>query len=96
MATGPRRYREVLLRPLLLRALNKNQILILSEVGSASITCLLKGLSKENRIPLSTLKLNAKILKGLGLVEYGQFRDAKLTDAGYLILNLIKNDDANR
>lgn len=98
MATGSRLYREVLLnqsaclKPLLLKALNNNQVLILSMVDGSSATNLLKGLSEEHRIPLSTLKLNAKILKGLGLIAYQESRHLELTDAGCLVLKIINYD----
>jgi hypothetical protein len=99
MATGSRLYREVLLnqssclRPLLLKALNRNQILILSMVDGSSVTNLLKGLSDEYRIPLSTLKLNVKILRGLGLVTYKESHPAELTETGSLVLQIINRDN---
>ncbi|MCW6160388.1 MAG: hypothetical protein LVQ95_04865 [Candidatus Micrarchaeales archaeon] len=46
----------------------------------------------ERGIPLSTLKLNAKILKELELVDFSdgsRLRDARLTDAGSQILGII-------
>jgi len=75
---------------LLLRALNKNQILILKYAGNGfkTITSLLRFLSKEFGIPLSTLKLNAKILKDLKLIDYSLGR-LSLTKAGITVLKLI-------
>jgi len=78
----------------LLRALNKNQILILSEIennSSETITSLLTKLSKKSKIPLSTLKLNAKILRELGLITFGN--SVKLTDFGKFIVQIIGGDD---
>jgi len=83
------------LRLLLLRALNKNQVLILSEIKNIkneSITKILKRISFSNDIPLSTLKLNAKILKGLNLVKFGNnsyFQAARSTDFGKFVLKII-------
>ncbi|MDE1868790.1 MAG: hypothetical protein KGH60_02380, partial [Candidatus Micrarchaeota archaeon] len=57
------------IRPVLARALNPNQILILSRVnGIDGITSLLNGISDTTGVPLSTLKLNAKVLKDIGLI----------------------------
>ena len=80
------------------RALNRNQRLILSEIKQSqneSITNLLKRISKEHKIPLSTLKLNARILRDLGLIDFGtnsDFRSAKLTEEGAEVLALISRD----
>jgi hypothetical protein len=96
MATGSRHYREVqlekisCLKPLLLRALNENQILILSEAGGSCITALLKGISAGSGIPLSTLKLNARILREMGLLKYEQSRPAEPTEYGCLVLGIIQ------
>ena len=96
MATGLRPHREVqldkisCLKPLLLRALNGNQMLILSEAGGSCITALLKDISERSGIPLSTLKLNARILKEMELIAYGQSSNAELTDAGSLTLAILK------
>jgi hypothetical protein len=79
---------------LLSRALNKNQILILSEVSSSSqtITSLLKRLSKNHGISLSTLKLNAGILRELELLEFGNCHDAKLTGLGEYVMSYFGGD----
>ena len=49
-------------RNLILRTLNDNQMLILNAVASRerSLTSILKELSVECGVPLSTLKLNAR------------------------------------
>ena len=98
MATGLRPHREVqldklyYLKPLLLRALNNNQILILSEIGGSCITTVLKNLSARSGIPLSTLKLNAKVLKKLGLIRYDEFYEARLTETGSMALGIINSN----
>ncbi len=57
------------------------------------ITRILAELSEERLVPYSTLKFNAKVLKGLGLVDYGTASDpvdVRLTDSGRLILTILK------
>jgi len=85
-----KRQREVLKR-LLVRAFNKNQILILSEIkDDSTITSFLTNLSRDSEIPLSTLKLNAKILKQLDLISFNS--TAQLTKFGKFILKLLGGD----
>lgn len=77
------------------KALNKNQILLLKKIKTNSkftITALIETVSRENKVPVSTLKLNAKILKNLGLIEFGNSHGVKLTSSGVLILNLMGCD----
>lgn len=98
MARESRLYREVLLKkgkclkPLILRALNSNQLLILSSIDGSCATPLLERLSEERRIPLSTLKLNARILCDLGLVEFKSFCPIMITDLGLLVLEITGTD----
>lgn len=85
------------LRKLLLRALNENQRLILESINGKhrSLNALLEELSRKKRKPLSTLKLNARILKELGLIEYGTKDDPKpvrLTEEGKLVLTILRGD----
>jgi hypothetical protein len=80
----------------LLRAINKNQRLILSHVGESTgrITPTLQELSGRYGIPLSTLKLNAKILKELDLIRYPTIstqREVELSDLGRLVLNIVED-----
>lgn len=78
------------LRLVVLRSLNDKQLLILSNAdGNSSITSLLSWLSERDGIPISTLKLNAKILKGLGLIDYNG-APARVTSLGKLILSMIR------
>lgn len=79
------------LKTLLLKALNRNQLLILSEVafcGGNSITCILTDMSSRTGIPLSTLKLNANILKEMELIVYDN-HPAALTEAGKMTIRLL-------
>lgn len=80
----------------MLRAFNKNQILILSQISnnsSETISSLLRKLEKEFKVPLSTLKLNAKILKDLNLIDFGNSSPAKLTELGKFIINIIGGEE---
>ena len=85
------------LRVLILRTLNDNQLLVLNAVAEReqSLTSLLKQLSEEYQIPLSTLKLNARILRELNLISYGSIRHkrtAQLESLGKFILRLLLDD----
>jgi hypothetical protein len=79
------------LRKLLARALNKNQLIILSEIenNSQTLTSFLIKLSKATKIPLSTLKFNAKVLKQLGIITFADFSNAELTKFGKIIFTII-------
>ncbi|MBI1972106.1 MAG: hypothetical protein HYS53_02290 [Candidatus Aenigmarchaeota archaeon] len=83
------------LKKLLARALNKNQILILSELDEnfpGSVSSFLSSLSSEQNIPLSTLKLNAKVLKRLGLVEFSENSAPITTEAGKFVLIFLRGE----
>lgn len=57
-----------------------------------SLTSLLKQLSEEYGVPLSTLKLNARILRELKLISYGSIhnkRSARLEDLGSFVVGLV-------
>lgn len=82
------------LRRVLTRAINPNQLLILSETSRncASISSILSSASERHRVPLSTLKLNARVLRDLGLISCGSASDpqpARLTEAGRTVLSMI-------
>ncbi len=80
------------LRLVLLRVLNEKQILILSNIdGISSITYLLGYLSERWSIPLSTLKLNARILRSMKLIEYANAQ-AQVTPTGRLVLRMMLGD----
>ena len=77
------------------RSLNKNQTLILSEVSKnsfESITHLLKRISKSTGISISTLKLNARILRSLGLIAFGNGSIVHLTDFGKYIAKICLDE----
>ena len=83
------------LKRILLRAINGNQRLILSHVGESTgrITPTLQELSGRYGIPLSTLKLNAKILKELDLIRYPTVStkgEVELSDLGRFVLSIIE------
>ena len=85
------------LRNLILRTLNDNQLLVLNAVAERqqSLTSLLKQISEEYEIPLSTLKLNARILRELNLISYGSIRDkraAQLENLGRFVIRLLLDD----
>jgi len=46
-------------------------------------------MEKNYAISLSTLKLNARILRELGLIRFGNSSPAKLTRTGKLIVQLL-------
>jgi len=82
-----------ILKKLLTKTLNGNQLLLLNKIAENkenTISSLLNGISKENRIPLSTLKLSSKKLKDLELIDCGDYRKVELTNSGMLVLNVLK------
>lgn len=87
------------LRRLILRTLNDNQLLILTSIASQrrSLTSLLKDLSETREIPLSTLKLNARILRELNLISYGSTQEKRLAEVeklGSFVLRLLGDEPA--
>ena len=87
---------EVDLRRLLLRALNENQVLILSNISGRGerVSHILQRICDARGVPLSTLKLNAKILRELRLIRYGTLSmpdEAQLTSLGREVLRLVDN-----
>lgn len=79
---------------MILRTLNQNQVIVLRAVAGhdQSLTSLLKQLSEDNGVPLSTLKLNARILRELRLISYGSIGDrkvARLEDLGRFVFGLL-------
>ena len=56
------------------------------------MTSLLKKISEESGVPLSTLKLNARILRELNMISYGSVEERRLAEVkplGSLVLRLI-------
>jgi hypothetical protein len=89
------------LRRLLLRALNENQVLILSNIGERGerVSRILQRISEARGVPLSTLKLNAKILRELRLIHYGTLSEpdeAELTPLGRKVLSVVDEPDHRR
>jgi len=81
-----------------LRTINKNQVLILTNIPRvpASVTSVLRGISRRHQIPLSTLKRNAQILKELNLIAYGDppnFSGVELTELGRFISSLTVSEE---
>jgi transketolase len=86
------------LRRIVLRTINKNQVLILTNIPRvpASVTSVLREISRRHKIPLSTLKRNAQILKEFNLIVYGDppnFSGVELTELGRFISNLTISED---
>jgi hypothetical protein len=82
---------------LILRTLNDNQILVLKAVAERrqSLTSLLRQLSMDHGVPLSTLKLNARILRELNLISYGsltQRKVARLESLGRFVYRVIDGE----
>ncbi len=88
------------LRKVLLKALNDKQLLILSHLqinryADNTITSVINLMSNSLGIPVSTLKLNAKALRELGLIEFSrgsELKPARLTRFGRSIIDLIDSD----
>jgi hypothetical protein len=69
----------------------------MKNIQNETITRILNRISFSHDVPLSTLKLNAKILKRLNLITCGNnshFQTARLTDFGWFVVKMI-NDDEN-
>ena len=80
---------------LFLRALNDNQIFLLKHIDgeSRSLNSFLREITDTSERSLSTLKLNARILKDLELIDYGSKTDpepVRLTEAGEEVLWILE------
>lgn len=81
----------------MLRALTKNQVLLLNEVeknSTKTITSLVNKVSKKQKIPVSTLKLNARNLRQLGLIDHSLFEPVSLTNLGKLVFKIVTQDSS--
>ena len=91
------RMQEKKLGRLLVRGFTKKQLTILDSVSrdkSQSITSASKKISEEREIPLSTVKLDLKILEQLGLVRIIQskgFKRTRMTKFGKTVLRILSN-----
>ena len=80
------------LRKVILRALTGKQILILKEIEQNTgftQSSVIKEISRKRKIPPSTLKLNIKILKEVGLLFASQNKPIRLTGTGKRLLSLL-------
>jgi len=82
-------------RDLFLRALNDNQIFLLENIDGKyrSLNRFLREITDDSDRSLSTLKLNARILKDLELITYGSRKDpqpVELTEPGKVILEFLQ------
>ena len=82
------------LRLLLARSLKYNQLLILQNIGRYSITATIKSIADKTGVPISTLKLNYRILRELGLLEIddSESHAVRLTEAGKLVISILKSE----
>lgn len=81
---------------LLVRGFTKKQLMVLEAVSkdkSRSITSTSKKISEERKIPLSTVKLDLKILSQLGLVRIvdRKFKMVRISKFGRMVLRLLSN-----
>lgn len=88
-------------RNIVSRGFNKNQLLILKEIkfnNGRSLSSILREVSRKYGIPLSTLKLNAKILKELNILKVGNegSKGAYLTPLGEFICELLSITNYDR
>ncbi|MBI2005551.1 MAG: hypothetical protein HYS80_02190 [Candidatus Aenigmarchaeota archaeon] len=60
--------------------------------STKTVTTLVDRLSKNNKIPLSTLKLNARLLKHLELIKYDNSDPVELTESGFFVLSIIRGE----
>jgi len=80
---------------LLAKALNRNQRLILNELAQSdgkSLTAHLHSISATHGVPISTLKLNARILTELQLIKR-EDRKASLSASGNDAMQLLRELD---
>jgi hypothetical protein len=55
---------------------------------------LLREIEKKHNVPLSTLELNTKILREIGLISLGISSVARFTNVGKMILQIFENESA--
>ncbi len=86
------------LRRIILRTINKDQVLILNNVPSvpASITSVLREVSRKHNVPLPVLRRNAETLRGLNLIMYDEaqrFSGVELTELGQFVSGLTEGEE---
>ncbi len=85
------------MRRLLAKAISRNQLLILPEIQghNSSISSLLVRIPESYGIPLSSLKLDSRILTGLGLIEIDRvgsnYGASGLSEAGRFVIDVIND-----
>ncbi|MBL7169881.1 MAG: hypothetical protein ISS48_02585 [Candidatus Aenigmarchaeota archaeon] len=81
------------LRRIIERGLNKNQLLILGELAGnghyLTVTSCLGSLSRKSGVALSTLRWNVDVLKDLGLIGYEKGNPVRLSDPGKLVCEIL-------
>lgn len=86
------------LKPFLFTVFTKHQILLMREIGKnhTNITQILRKLAEEERIPEATLRFNAKKLKELGLIDFGDKLkkgiNVEFTPLGLFFYEILKKD----
>ncbi len=81
------------LKKVISKALTKNQILLLNEIeknSTKTVTSLINKLSRVSKVPLSTLKLNARLLREMDLINYSESQPVELSGSGEIVLSLIR------
>ncbi len=82
-------------REIVKRGFNNNQLILLRELKQTSYKSLssaLRSLSRKYGIPISTLRVNAKVLKELNLLRTGDgngSREVTLTQLGHFVTELM-------
>ncbi len=82
-------------REIIRRGLNNNQLVLLSELrvnSYRSLTSALRSLSRKYSISVSTLKVNAKVLRDLNLIDVrgsDRVREVVLTPMGHFVADLL-------
>ncbi|MCW1294655.1 MAG: hypothetical protein OH338_05060 [Candidatus Parvarchaeota archaeon] len=66
----------------------------MEEAPGKSAYSILKAIEEKYNIRSSTLKLNARSLRRLGLIDFSKGKNAELTINGKVILSVIKNGEA--
>ena len=80
---------------LLGRCINRNQLILLEKIKSntcLTITSLIENIFVESKIPISTLKLNSRTLKGLNLIVFSIGNPARLTPLGEFVLRVVSKE----
>lgn len=80
---------------LLDRCINRNQLILLEKIKSntaLTITSLIESIFRESKIPVSTLKLNSRILRELSLIDFSVGYSVRLTPLGEFVLRIVSQE----